>query len=121
MSKSGWNIRKHHQDRVYKKRLKRVDVSRYRHLIIDADGIKRQNLHWVNIINDNFYIKYKTITTPVSRSNRKIKYSPNKGSGNRNLKVDGMSTRNREKDTVIFRKEIRNGIDEFYAEDRSFD
>ena len=114
MAKKGYNIRKHHLERTFKKRLKRQGFYYgYR----SFDGWYIQDPTWMDLIGNKYYMCFKNITTTIYDSRIKDKYSPNKKSQYRDLKKRGFSTSIREKDKVIVRNLIETEINEFYSED----
>ena len=114
MAKKGYHNRKHHQDRIYKKRLKRVKINWFWRFFRDTNGDEIQHPMWVDLIDHPFYIHYKSYTTNKYDTRHKIKYSSNKGFGWRDWKKSNNSYCNREKDKILVQKEIEDGIEEFY-------
>lgn len=115
MATPGWNIRKHHSDRIYRKRLKRIKLHLYWRNFEDSNGDSISHPRWTDYINHKYYIHLKSYSTEKWDSRNKIKYSPNKGYW-RDYLPKGNSYSMREKDKVFERKEIELGLDEFYSE-----
>jgi hypothetical protein len=113
MAKKGFNIRNHHKERIYKKRIKRIKINWFWRFFEDSNGDRKQTPMWVDLIDHPNYIHFKTHTTKRIDSRHKIKYSPNKGFGWRDWKKSYNSYCSLEKDKLFVKKEIENGIREY--------
>lgn len=118
MSKPGWHERKHHADRIYKKRIKRLDpyVWWYHY---DSNG-DQFNINWMSYILHKSYIYLKKTSTSKYDTRHKSKYSPNKGYNWRDWRPRNETFGLREKDKSNIRRglqKLKSGeIDEFIWE-----
>jgi hypothetical protein len=118
MSKPGWHERKHHADRIYKKRIKKLNLFRWWYTF-NSNG-DQYNIDWTSFILHTSYIYLKKTSTTKFDTRHKSKYSPNKGYNWRDSKTKSQTFGLREKDNQnlirglnkLFSKEI----DEFIWE-----
>jgi hypothetical protein len=118
MSKPGWHERKHHADRIYRKRIKRIGIHRWWHFF-NSNG-DQYNIDWTSLILHNSYIYLKNTSTTNFDTRHKSKYSPNKGYCWRDWHPRTETFGLRGKDKVNIRrglKKLKTGeIDEFIWE-----
>jgi hypothetical protein len=110
MAKSGWDQRKHHSDRILKKRLKRIKLNWYWRGFINSNGDTIQHPIWVECVCHPDYNVYRNISTDSHVSYGKTKYSPNKGYRYRDYDVKSHSYGLREKDKILVRKIIKSEL-----------
>jgi hypothetical protein len=112
MAKLGWNQRKHHFDRILKKRLKNVNLNWYWRGFIDANGDKKQHPLWMDCICHPEYNSHRTISTDSYNTREKSKYSPNSKVTWREKRPKFNTYGLREKDKVLVRKIIKFELNE---------
>lgn len=120
MSKPGWHERKHHVDRIYKKRIKKLNHHNYNWWFAFNSNGDQYNIDWTSFILHTRYIYLKKTSTTKFDTRHKSKYSPNKGYNWRDSKTKSQTFGLREKDNQnlirglnkLFSKEI----DEFIWE-----
>lgn len=120
MSKPGWHERKHHADRIYKKRIKNLNPHNYNWWFTFNSNGDQYNIDWTSFILHTSYIYLKKTSTTKFDTRHKSKYSPNKGYNWRDSKTKSQTFGLREKDNQnlirglnkLFSKEI----DEFIWE-----
>ena len=101
MSKPGWHERKHHADRIYKKRIKNLNPHNYNWWFTFNSNGDQYNIDWTSFILHTSYIYLKKTSTTKFDTRHKSKYSPNKGYNWRDSKTKSQTFGLREKVTLI--------------------
>lgn len=100
------NWRRFHLERVLKKRT--INFSKHWHYFYNENGDRIINPMWIDFIGSKDFYFYRNNSTDPNDSNYKIKYSPNKGRGYRDVKPNKRNSFNlREKDNQLVRKIIK--------------
>ena len=103
--------RRFQEEKIYLRRIKKF-FRRWWHFHT-PNGDRIVDPIWVDFIGLKDFFFYKSGTTRKDDSKYKVKYSPNNNSSYyRDLKKKGKSCGIREKDKVLFRKIIKDGLTE---------
>ena len=105
--------RRFQEEKIYRRRIKRFGRAWYR--FRNANGDRIIDPMWVDFIGLKDYFYLKNLTTKEHDSKYKVKYSPNKMRSyyrDEHAKKNAQSAGLRERDKVLVRKMIEDGLRE---------